>query len=400
MGSCGVAKENEFAGIWREQGDTNPILLSNKARNRDLGNIFDNRDQTNTPTPDFMTNFEQIASILRCPVTKEPLRYTNNTAAIAPFVGDQPVTEGYFNQSGSHFYPIVEGIICLLPATTDEMHENMKGVKAFYEDYGWKRDEDGRFHDSVLFIEQKTAVEEYYITTMQRLGRYLQPSGKYVLDVASGPVFQPENQALAANFDKRICVDLTLRALAEARRNVGDEKGIFINGDITNLPLADGICDNAMSIHTLYHVPQELQENAVRELVRVTKPGSNVIILYNWAWHSWIMNVVLLPVRLVKAVKRAFRYLTVSAKDRWLSGGLYFYPHTPAWFERIGQDLGTKVSFASLTSIHQDFVKYYVHDSLGGAALLRFVKKMEEKHSAYLGRHGAFGFVVLRKPGK
>lgn len=348
-----------------------------------------------------MTQFEQIAEILRCPVTKEALHFTTEPASFAAFLspenGQGTIIAGYLNKSNTHFYPILEGIICMLPASTETLHDNIQGVKAFYEDYGWKRDEDGRFHDSVLFIEQKTAVEEYYLTTMQRLSTFLEPRGRYLLDVASGPVFQPENQAFSANFDKRICVDITFRALVEARRNIGDEKGIFINGDITNLPLVDGICDNAMSIHTLYHVPQELQETAVKELVRVSKAGSNVVILYNWAWHSWLMNVLLLPVRAVKAVKRLYRYLTVSAKERWLSGGLYFFPHTPAWFERIGRELGLQVSFSALTSIHQDFVKYYVHDRFGGAKLLRFVKKMEEKHPRYLGRHGAFGFVVLKK---
>ena len=349
-----------------------------------------------------MTQFEQIADILRCPITKESLHFTSDSNVIASFLTPetnlQTIHSGYLNQSNTHFYPIVEGIICLLPDASQELHDNVKMVKDFYEDYGWKRDKDGRFHDSVLFIEQKSAVDEYYLSTMQRLERFLQPQGRYLLDVASGPVFQPENQAFSAHFDKRICVDITFRALVEARRNIGDEKGIFINGDITNLPLADGVCDNAMSIHTLYHVPQELQETAVKELVRVSKAGSNVVILYNWAWHSWLMNVLLLPVRMVKAVKRLYRYFTVSAKERWLSGGLYFYPHTPAWFERIGRDLNLNVSFSSLTSIHQDIVKYYIHDRFGGPALLRFVKKMEEKHPQYLGRHGAFGFVVLRKP--
>lgn len=350
-----------------------------------------------------MTNFEAIAPILRCPVTKESLQYTRDAGQMAPFLsrfaGAPTIVEGYFNQSTTHFYPIIEGIICLLPAMTDTLHDNVKGVKAFYEDFGWQRDAEGRYHDSALFIEQKNAVEHYYLHTMQRLGNFLQPQGRYLLDVASGPVFQPENQAFSDHFDKRICVDITFRALVEARRNIGDEKGIFINGDITNLPLADGLCDNAMSIHTLYHVPQELQESAVRELVRVSKPGANVVILYNWAWHSWIMNVLLLPVRVVKAIKRLYRYLTVSAQERWLSGGLYFYPHPPAWFEKIGRQMGLNVSFSSLTSIHQDFVKYYVHDGFGGAALLRWVERLEEKYPAYLGRHGAFGFVVLRKEG-
>lgn len=349
-----------------------------------------------------MTHFEQIAQLLRCPVSKEPLQFTADPAMIAPFfspeAGQPDISSGYLNRSGNRFYPIVEGIICLLPDASDALHDNVKMVKDFYEDYGWKRDKDGRFHDSVLFIEQKSAVDEYYLNTMQRLQGFLQPKGRYLLDVASGPVFQAENQALSANFDKRICVDITFRALVEARRNIGDEKGIFINGDITNLPLADGVCDNAMSIHTLYHVPRELQETAVKELVRVSKKGSNIVILYNWAWHSWLMNVLLLPVRIVKAVKRIYRYLTVSAKERWLSGGLYFYPHTPGWFERIGRDLDLKVSFSSLTSIHQDVVKFYIHDRLGGPALLRFVQKMEEKYPRYLGRHGAFAFVVLRKP--
>ena len=366
-----------------------------------FGSIFERVEPNKHSLIRFMTHFEQIAEILRCPITKEPLHFTSDINAISPFLTpvapSQDITTGYLNQSSTHFYPIIEGIICLLPTATEDLHDNVKMVKDFYEDYGWKRDEAGRFHDSVLFIEQKTAVEEYYLTTMQRLSQFLNPQGRYLLDVASGPVFQPENQAFSANFDKRICVDITFRALVEARRNIGDEKGIFINGDITNLPLVDGICDNAMSIHTLYHVPRELQETAVKELVRVSKPGANVIILYNWAWHSWLMNLLLLPVRIVKAVKRVYRYLTVSAKERWLSGGLYFYPHTPAWFERIGRELNLKVSFSTLTSIHQDVVKYYVHDRFGGAALLRFVKKMEQKHPKYLGRHGAFAFVVLKK---
>lgn len=345
-----------------------------------------------------MTNFEQLATILRCPATKEALRFIDDPSALAPFLSAETAskysTSGYLNQSGTHFYPIVDGIVCMLPNTGEALHENAKMVQDFYEDFGWKRDAEGRFHDSRLFIEQKTAVEGYYLKTMQRLQQFLQPSGDYLLDVASGPVFQPENQALSNNFKKRICVDLSFRALAEARRNIGDEKGIFIQGDISKLPLIDGLCDNAMSIHTLYHVPRELQEAAVKELLRVTKPGANVIILYNWAWHSWLMNVLLFPVRLVKAAKRLYRYFTVSANERWLSGGLYFYPHTPAWFERIGREQGVQVSFSSLTSIHQDFVKYYVHDGFGGASLLRFVLKMEQRFPNCLGRHGAFGYVV------
>ncbi len=348
-----------------------------------------------------MSSFEKYAEILRCPATKEQLHFTENPAEFASYLSKLPegyqVECGYLNHSNTRFYPVIEGIICMLPFSNEGVDDLVNGVRAFYDDFGWKRTEDGRFHDSALFVEEKNSTESYYLSTIQRLSQFLRPEGRYILDVASGPVFQPENQAFSAHFDKRICVDISIRALKEARRNIGEDKGIFINGDFTNLPLRDEICDNSMSIHTLYHVPKELQGTAVRELIRVTKPGSNIIILYNWAWHSWLMNVLLLPVRVVKAAQRLYRYLTVPAKDRWLSGGLYFYPHTPAWFEDIAKEKGMEVSFHALTSIHQDFVKYYVHDKVGGAALLRFVLRMEEKHSGYLGRHGAFGYVVLRQ---
>lgn len=349
-------------------------------------------------------DYASLAALLRCPATHQSVQYTQQVEDFKAFIGDDAdlaaITAGYLNADRTHFYPILDGIICMMPNTaSDSLHGNVQRVRDFYNAFGWTRDEKGRYQDSRLFIEEKKEVDKYYYDTTVRALRFLKPKGRYVLDVASGPVFQEENKALSRNFETRICVDISIRALQEARKNIGDAHGIFINGDITNLPLADGICDNVMSIHTLYHVPSELQEKGVRELLRVCQPGSNVVIFYNWAWHSWLMNVALLPIRAVKAAQRAFRALTKPAKDRWISGGLYFYPHTPAWFERIAASIpGLKVSFHSLTSIHQDFVKYYVHDATGGPSLLRWVKNKEEKHDQYLGRHGAFGYVVYHKP--
>ena len=361
--------------------------------------IFLNLYTKQTPPAPIMTQFSRLTEILRCPITHQPLVFvaTNDIPEqlLPPGLKKSDISAGYLNSSKTYFYPIIEGIACLLPAEQSKLHDNVKMVQAFYENYGWKRDEGGRFHDSSLFIEKRKGIEEYNKVCTNRIKPFLKPQGKYLLDVASGPVFQAENQALSNHFETRICMDISLRALAEARQNLGDEKAVFIQADISNLPLQDAVCDNVMSIHTLYHVPKDLQEKAITELHRVCQANENVIILYNWAWHSWLMNVLLLPVRVIKAIKRIFRYITVKPSERWLSGGLYFYPHSPSWFKNIANKHQLKISFHVLTAIHQDFVKYYIHDKWGGARVLRFIQHAEEKYPRYLGRHGAFAILVI-----
>lgn len=353
--------------------------------------------------------YANLTGILRCPVTREPLRYTEQRTDFQHLLGDadpdKMLREGYLNRSGSIFYPIADGIICMLPQTSfgaaagAHLDDQVQKVKTFYDEFGWKKNESGDYHDSELFIEKKSVVEDYYQRTTRRLNRFLQPKGRYLLDVASGTVFQKDNQEFSQNFERRICVDISITALREARQNVGADRGIFINGDITNLPLADGVCDNVMSIHTLYHVPKELQESAVRELLRVCRDGSNVVIVYNWAWHSWLMNLLLLPTRAIKAVQRLGRFIKAGARNTWFSGGLYFYPHSPSWFEDLAGKAGARASFHSLTSVNQDFIRLYVHEGMGGGRLLRFITRLEEKYSGFLGRHGAFSFIVLQKKG-
>ena len=93
----------------------------------------------------YMNPFVPYAEILRCPATKEHLRFTDQRIEFDRFLGGLPseheVQFGYLNQSGSHFYPVIEGIICMLPFSSNEaMDDQIKGVKAFYEDFGWKRD--------------------------------------------------------------------------------------------------------------------------------------------------------------------------------------------------------------------------------------------------------------------
>jgi len=142
-----------------------------------------------------------------------------------------------------------------------------------------------------------------------------------------------EYHELSHRYEVRICVNLSFRALVQARANLKGQQGLFICGDLTSLPLADGVCDAVLSQHTLYHVPASQQEAAVLELYRVAKPGATVGIAYNWFYYAWLMNLLLFPVQAYRVARyfaaRLYRRLRPCRKR------LYFFVHPPSWFRRF-----------------------------------------------------------------
>lgn len=59
------------------------------------------------------------------------------------------------------------------------------------------------------------------------------------------------------------------------------DKGIYILGDVTNLPLVDGCMDSIVSLHTLYHVPADEQSEVLAEIYRLLKPRGTAVIVYS-----------------------------------------------------------------------------------------------------------------------
>src|SRR5690606_33371717 len=103
-----------------------------------------------------------------------------------------------------------------------------------------------------------------------RLNRYL-PGGTFLLDVASGSVPNDEYLTFSDRYAARICMDFSIQAMKEAATRLKGQ-GIFIQGDMTSLPLADNCIDSVISMHTVYHIPQQEQTKAVKESFRILKP--------------------------------------------------------------------------------------------------------------------------------
>src|SRR5574340_526530 len=72
-------------------------------------------------------------------------------------------------------------------------------------------------------------------------------------------------------------VDGSIAMLDGARRNLGDYLNVeYHEADLTQLPFEDGSLDVVFANMVLHHIPEPL--DAVREMVRVLRPGGRVII--------------------------------------------------------------------------------------------------------------------------
>lgn len=306
-------------------------------------------------------------SFLQCPITKSPLVRMNQDQVqalnlaiergeVRHFDGTPvslELTDGYTSLSGEFAYAVKGDIVMLLPAlaialgqkeselfSVADLTKTQRLVKDFYEQIGWDAVGDV-FVDSLIFVDLRPVSRDYFRRIHQRTRACLNRTGSYLLDGASGPIPHTEQLVYSEGFEYRICLDFSFRALVAAQKRLGS-KGIYILGDVINLPLADASVDAVLSMHTLYHVPADRQGTALRELYRVLRPGGRLVLVYNWGDHSLLMKLFsprnYLNRRLIAAIARLRRFRRTPAADPNPSQphnyavNLYFYAHRYSWF--------------------------------------------------------------------
>ncbi|MEZ4983349.1 MAG: class I SAM-dependent methyltransferase [Saprospiraceae bacterium] len=228
-----------------------------------------------------------------------------------------------------------------------------------------------------------------------RAGNFF-PKQELIVDIASGPIGLPEYMDLGAGYEYRVCVDISINALIQAKINLekAGKKGIYICGDITNIPLKEGKMDAVLSQHTLYHIPKDDQKTAVEEMYRVAKSAGKIVIIYSWFHRSWFMNLSLHLVQLYRIARHLAGKLyvrLVNSKPR-----LYFYPHSPSWF-KTSFSFSKDIEFFCWRSTNKYFMDLYIHPWLFGKQILNWLSKMEDKHSRFMGTFGDYPAIVITK---
>jgi ubiquinone/menaquinone biosynthesis C-methylase UbiE len=357
-------------------------------------------------------------NILKCPITGNDLRQLgpeeleeiNRKIVNQQFQqadGKRMSSEiegGLISLDNSYIYPILKGVVLLLPDLAlavsadrvlgSSLSDDKKLVKNFYDDRGWQTTDKGDYEDADIFEDLRPFVQDYLTKCHNRVSQYLNPSGRYIMDAASGALQYTDYLQYSAHYEYRICVDLSFQGLLECKRKLGD-KAICLLCDMTNLPVKDNMIDGFVSLNTIYHIPRDEQVKAITELYRVMMPKGKGVVVYDWYKHSTWMNIALLPFRGYEFIKNRFKnvFSKVSGKGK-PERMLYFYAHNYDYFR---EHLPMPFKLVCWRSISVPFMKIYLHSGLFGKNILDKIYKMEEANPENCGLKGEYPMFVFEK---
>ncbi len=319
---------------------------------------------------------EDFVDILQCPTTGEALYWASDSElAVA---------------NGAVRYQYLDGVARLLPRSSQAAADVKNScVHEFYESEGWTEDEEGRAFATRAFVDTRNAPFAFTRRCMRRLNRYFAEGGRYLLDAGSGPIPHPELIDYGAHFQQRVCVDLSVRGLRTARSKLGN-RGVYLQADLTQLPIRSGSIDAVTCNHVIYQIPAENQAAVFRELWRVLKPGGIGVVVYWWreAPLAWRIE------RLARLVTS--RQTLSDAPDQPAPPQVFMdEPQSLSWFER--QEWPFRYRIESFRIVSNAFMRNYISDDWRGSVLLNALYRLQALAPKYCGRYGLMPVILIYK---
>lgn len=291
---------------------------------------------------------------------------------------------------------------------SESQNEIKKQVRQFYDQIGWQKVQDGLYQNA-HYEDLRPVSAEYIHRCHLRVGRHLKPSGKYLLDAGSGPVQYAEYMEYLNGYQYRVCADISIVALKEARRKLG-EKGLYVVADIANLPFQAGAFEGVMSMHTIHHLPRTEHLQAYRELYRTLASGCSAVVVNGWQdppLTGWIDHLSRWFSRLRKSLSRKAKQRKADRPDAEAAAiqpvkkqkGTYVQKYNAAWLEeQLKGEMPYEILVWRSASVRS--LRTLIHPWNGGKYLLRWLYGMEERHPHFFGVNGQYPLIVIRKPEK
>ena len=275
------------------------------------------------------------------------------------------------------------------------MNKAEEKVSEFYNKVGWETDV-GITEDARRFEDLRESAEDYLSKCRLRVLRYIPENGENILDMASGPIQYKEYLQYSRNFKKRYCVDLSSSALEDAKKKIGDH-GVFLKGSFFDITLEENFFDCTISLHTIYHIDKDKQEEAVRKLIYVTKPGQPIIVVYSNPSKIFkcVARLIRLPFLLLSKPKELLEKLikkSVQKKDL----DLYFYTHPIKWWNRFS-DVAANIKIMPWKSLNTDLQKCLIPNNKMGKKMFDMIFNLEERFPNFFAKYFCHSMIIITK---
>lgn len=293
------------------------------------------------------------------------------------------------------------------------MSENntKKSVREFYDRVGWQT-VNADMYQNAQYEDLRPVSQDYIHRCHLRVNRHIAKEGQYLLDAGSGPVQYPEYLTYSEGYQARVCMDISIVALKEARKRLGDH-GRYVVGDIAHLPFKSDVFDGIVSLHTIHHVSLEDKLPAYDELYRTLTPGKTMVVVNGWTnaplmrWLTRFMAAIKQFHDWRRKKKEGTKPVEPAVEPGGLSpqetdqgsapAGTFVQKLDAEW---LTQALKERMDFEILVwrSVSVRFLRSVIYPEWGGRFWLKVIYWLEERFPRLLGRIGQYPLVVVKKP--
>lgn len=284
-----------------------------------------------------------------------------------------------------------------------DQSENKQKVREFYDEIGWSKESSG-YYQNARYEDLRPVSAEYIHKCHMRITPYFQDGGKYLLDVGCGPIQYKEYLTYSEKFEKRVCADISLTALKEARKRIGD-KGFFVVCDAANLPFKSNCMDGMVSLHTFHHLDLDDQKNAWQETYRVLTEHASAVVVNGWTesemmkkWQPRVEAAENIGHFIARLRGKETRPVSKKAAKQKATG-TFVKKMDADWIRKELSALGNgkaRIEIRCWRSVSVRWLRAMIHPPYG-KAVLRSLFAKEENNSNYYGEYGQYPMIILKK---